>query len=283
MTLPIEHADVRGLSDEAWLEGHKRSISEPVQDGRSWPGFPDEWIQKAFVGSSYEHALQEAWNFHRFAMDASHRWSRWCEARRYLDFGCGWGRIGRFFLREFERGDMAGVDVDPGMIDFCVNAGVPGHHLLAHNGRPLPFSDGQFRLVTAYSVFTHLPEPLFRAWLAELLRITAKDGLIVFTVEPPRFLDFVAGIDSEAPETGWHGALAGSLGSLEDRLRELGERGVTYLPTGGGPHRPPESYGDTVVRPEFIQSAAGRLGKLQSYTDDADKFWQAVAVVRKTR
>jgi SAM-dependent methyltransferase len=281
MTPLIEHEDVRDLSDDSWLERLKRSIAEPVQDGRAWPGFPDESLQKAFVGSAYEHALQEAWNFHRFTLEAAAALSRRCRATRYLDFGCGWGRVGRFFLREFQRGDMAGVDVDPGMVAFCTEAGVPGYHLTASNGRRLPFADESFRLVTAYSVFTHLPEPLFRAWMTELLRLTARGGLIVFTVEPPRFLDFVAGIDPENPESGWHGALAENLGGLEERRRELAERGVTYLPTGGGPHRPAESYGDTVVSPEFIVAAAGRAGRLRKYVDEPNQFWQALAVVQK--
>lgn len=283
MTRPLEHGDVRALGDDAWLEKLKRSITEPVQDGLSWPGFPDESLQKAFVGSSYEHTLQEAWNFHRFTVDAAARWSKSCRSSRYLDFGCGWGRIGRFFLREFERGDMAGVDVDPGVIDFCVGAGVPGHHLAVENGRALPFADGSFRLVTAYSVFTHLPEPLFRWWMAELLRVTAKYGLIVFTVEPPRFLDFIEAIDVEAPETGWHAALAAQRHEFPIKRQELADRGVTYLPTGGGPYRPPESYGDTVVHPRFITATVGRAGVLRSYLDDGERFWQALAVVQKTR
>ena len=282
MVPSIEHSDVRGLSDEAWLERLKRSITEPVQDGRAFPGFPEESLQRAFVGSAYEHALDEAWNFHRFTLEAAAAYARRCRAVRYLDFGCGWGRIGRFFLREFERGDMAGVDVDPGMVEFCTQAKVPGHHLVAENGRKLPFADESFRLITAYSVFTHLPEPLFRDWMGELLRLLGRGGLLVFTVEPPRFLDFVAGIDRENPPSGWHGALAQQLGSVEDRRRELSTRGVTYLPTGGGPHRPPEAYGDTVVLPQFISAAAGRKGKLRRYLDEPEQFWQAVAVVQKT-
>jgi len=277
----LQRADVRALSDQDWVDRHKRSITEPVQDGRAWPGFPDESVQKAFVGSSYEHALQEAWNFHRFTLQAVADFQRRPQAVRYLDFGCGWGRIGRFFLREFERGDMAGVDVDPGMVEFCTAAGVPGHHLVVENGRAMPFADESFRLVTAYSVFTHLPEPLFTAWMRELLRVTCKGGLVVFTVEPPRFLDFVAAIDPAAPESGWHAALAGALGPVEERRRELAKRGATYLPTGGGPHRPPESYGDMVVSPDFISAAAGRAGRLRRYLDDEPQFWQAVAVVQK--
>jgi SAM-dependent methyltransferase len=282
MITPLEHSDIRELAADAWLERLKRSIAEPVQDGRAFPGFPEESLQRAFVGSAYEHALDEAWNFHRFTVEAAATYSRRVRAVRYLDFGCGWGRIGRFFLREFERGDMAGVDVDPDMVEFCNRSGVPGHHLVAENGRRLPFADESFRLVTAYSVFTHLPEALFQAWMAELLRLLGRGGLLVFTAEPPRFLDFVAGIDAQAPESGWHAALAANLGSLEERRRELAQRGVTYLPTGGGPHRPPEAYGDAVVTPAFISAAAGRKGRLRAYVDEPDRFWQAVAVVQKT-
>ena len=281
MTRLIQHADVRDLADEAWLARLKRSIGEPVQEGASWPGFPEESLQKAFVGSAYDHALDEAWNFHQLTLEAMERFRRPCRAARYLDFGCGWGRVGRFFLREFERGDMAGVDVDPDMVRFCTDAGVPGHHLLAENGRRLPFTDASFRLVTAYSVFTHLPEPLFKAWLTELLRITAKGGLLVFTVEPPRFLDFVAAINPEAPDSGWHAALHANLGSLDERRQELARCGVTYLPTGGGPYRPSEAYGDTVVTPGFVNAAVGRTGRLRAYVDAPELFWQAVAIVQR--
>ena len=277
----VQHADVRGLDDVAWLDRHKRSIAEPVQDGRAWPGFPEESLQRAFVGSAYEHALEEAGNFHRYTVAALAAQRRRCRAVRYLDFGCGWGRIGRFFLREFERGDMAGVDVDPAMVALCMQLGVPGVHELAEHDRPLPFADAGFRLVTAYSVFTHLPEALFRRWMDELLRLTAPGGLIVFTVEPPRFLDFVAGIDATAPESGWHAALAANLGSLAARQAELRARGITYLPTSGGPYRPAETYGDTVVTQAFISEVIGRRGVLRSYLDDPNWFWQAVAVVEK--
>ena len=42
---------------------------------------------------------------------------------------------------------------------------------------PLRYEDGQFDLVYAISVFTHLPHDLERAWIDELGRITAPGGL----------------------------------------------------------------------------------------------------------
>lgn len=88
---PVEHADVRNLDDEAWLERLKGSVTEPAQDGLAYPGFPEEWIQRAFVGSAQEHAIQEAYNFHQFVRGAATRHIRNYRGRRHLDFGCGCG------------------------------------------------------------------------------------------------------------------------------------------------------------------------------------------------
>jgi ubiquinone/menaquinone biosynthesis C-methylase UbiE len=283
LNLPVvEHRDVAHLDEDAWYQRHLASVESPVLDGRRYPGFPDESTQKAFVGSAYGAALDEGARFYRYVRAETDARRTRLSGGRYLDFGAGWGRIGRFFLRDFERGDMAGVDVDPSMVAFCREAAVPGHHLTVQQGRPLPFANGAFRLITAYSVFTHLPRPIFEAWMDELLRVTAPGGLIVFTVEPERFLDFVAGIDPSAPESGWHAALYATLGDLETRRRALRADGYTYLATGGGAFRGPEVYGDTVVTPGFVADVVRRNGELLSYVDDPSRFWQAVAVVRRS-
>jgi ubiquinone/menaquinone biosynthesis C-methylase UbiE len=279
----LEHRDIKGLSGEDWLGRLLNSVHQPIQDGRLYPGFPDEGTQKAFVGSAYEDALHEGYRFYQYV--ESHLANRRFKvpAERYLDFGSGWGRISRFFLRDFERGDMASVDVDDGMVSFCQNSAVPGGHFTVGSRSPLPFTDASFRLVTAYSVFTHLPEPLFKHWMLELLRVTAPGGLIAFTIEPERFLEFVETIDPAQPETGWHAALHTNLGSLAARKQELEAKGFTYLPTGGGPYRPPETYGDMVVKPDFIVKSIAGLGDMIAFVDEPQNFWQAVVMVRRHR
>ncbi len=278
----LEHADVRGLSPEHWRARLLASVDAPVQHGRRYPGFPDESTQRSFVGSAFGDALDEAWRFYTHLQPRLDRGGWRGRPGRYLDFGCGWGRIGRFFLREFERGDMAGVDVDPSMIAFCREAAAPGGWFAIDNRQRLPFQDGAFKLVTAYSVFTHLPPDLFGPWMSELLRVTAAGGLIAFTTEPPRFLDFVAGIDTSAPESGWHAALAAQLGDGAARRAELARTGCSFLPTGGGAHRAPDVYGDMVVTPDYISRAAeAGGGRLVEHLDDPGLFWQAVNVVRR--
>lgn len=44
---------------------------------------------------------------------------------------------------------------------------------------PLTFPEGEFDAVYAVSVITHLSEPLAEAWVTELERVLARDGLLL--------------------------------------------------------------------------------------------------------
>jgi SAM-dependent methyltransferase len=278
----LTHDDLRGLAPEVWLARLKRSVDERAQSGLVYPDFPSPEIQRQFVGSAYEEALDEAGKFYAFAQEAmADRGYKACGGQGYLDFGCGWGRIGRFFLRDFDAKDMVGVDIDPGMVAFCAQANLPGRFETIANGQPLPYADGHFRLITAYSVFTHLPPRLFRVWLAELLRVLAPGGQLVFTVEPPRFLTMVEAITPDS-DNAWMAALAVYKDRLPQLRADLANEGIAYLPSGGGDYREPDVYGETVVTPRFVaREAAPHGGEVVRYIDDPAQFWQAAVVIRK--
>jgi SAM-dependent methyltransferase len=278
----LAHEDLRSVDTAAWISRLKRSVAERVQDGLVFPDFPSPEIQRQFVGSTYEDALDEAGAFYGFAQESmGDRAYKQSPGKDYLDFGCGWGRIGRFFLRDFQAPDMVGIDIDPGMVELCAAANLPGRFETVVNGQPLPFADGQFRLITAYSVFTHLPPPLFRAWLAELLRVLAPGGLLVFTVEPPRFLDMVEAIEPDS-DNAWMAALSVFKDRLPQLRQDLAKDGIAYLPSGGGDYRGPDVYGETAVTAKFVaKEAAGHGGEVVRYVDDPARFWQAAVVIRK--
>jgi len=278
----LAHEDLRGLAPEVWLARLKRSVVERAQGGLLYPNFPSAEIQRQFVGSAYEDALDEAGKFYAFTQEAmADRAYPRSPGQGYLDFGCGWGRIGRFFLRDFDAKDMVGVDIDPGMVEFCAGADLPGRFETIVNGQPLPFADGQFRLITAYSVFTHLPPHLFRAWLAELLRVLAPGGQLVFTVEPPRFLDMVEAIEPDS-DNAWMAALSVYKDQLPQLRADLAKEGIAYLASGGGDYREPDVYGETAVTAKFVaKEAAPHGGEVVRYVDDPARFWQAAVVIRK--
>jgi SAM-dependent methyltransferase len=103
---------------------------------------------------------------------------------RWLDFGCGCGRVARH-LSALDGVRISGVDIDEEAIAWCS----------AHLGRgsfstiaptpPTPFADASFDLVYSVSVFTHLDEAAQFAWLAELCRILRPGGLLVVSTHAP--------------------------------------------------------------------------------------------------
>ncbi len=101
---------------------------------------------------------------------------------RALDFGCGCGRVLRHLRPWAQRLELHGCDADRAAVRWTARH--LGFVRVVRNGLapPLPYPDAHFGLVWALSVFTHLPEPLERAWLAELRRILRPGGLLVATL-----------------------------------------------------------------------------------------------------
>src|SRR6266850_951076 len=80
------------------------------------------------------------------------------ECRRLLDFGCGWGRIIRFFLKDVEPSALYGVDPVEDMVSLCRTDNRWCAFEVSPRRPPSRFPDGHFDLIYAYSVFSHLSE-----------------------------------------------------------------------------------------------------------------------------
>jgi SAM-dependent methyltransferase len=96
-----------------------------------------------------------------------------------LDFGCGCGRVTRYW-DEFA-GQVAGSDVNAKAIEWC-----RGNLAFARFERnalepPLAFDAETFDLVYALSVFTHLTDELQLAWRDELRRVLRPGGTLLLT------------------------------------------------------------------------------------------------------
>jgi SAM-dependent methyltransferase len=104
-----------------------------------------------------------------------------------LDFGCGCGRV----LRHFQDlpGQVHGCDRDAGAIEWCQRNLRRGRFVVNAIEPPLPYRDGQFDLVYALSVFTHLPGRLQQAWMSELRRVMAPGGILLLSVHGSAYLD----------------------------------------------------------------------------------------------
>jgi SAM-dependent methyltransferase len=100
---------------------------------------------------------------------------------RFLDFGCGSGRLEQQLVAESQSLEIHGCDIDAKSIEWLrANASPPFHFHLTGEAPPLPFPDEHFDVVVALSVFTHLPWT-WRAWLEELRRVLKPGGIAMLS------------------------------------------------------------------------------------------------------
>lgn len=104
-----------------------------------------------------------------------------------LDFGCGCGRV----IRHFQQlpGELHGCDQDVGAVKWCRRHLQRGTFVVNRLEPPLPYRDGQFDLVYALSVFTHLPETMQRPWIRELRRVLVPRGHLIISLHGAAYLD----------------------------------------------------------------------------------------------
>ena len=115
----------------------------------------------------------------RAAYDAIAAHVSLAEIGSVLDFGCGCGRVTRYW--DTFAGSVSGSDVNAKAVAWCRT------HLsfarFEQNGLapPVAFADESFDLVYALSVFTHLTADLQLAWRDELRRVLRPGGFLLVT------------------------------------------------------------------------------------------------------
>jgi SAM-dependent methyltransferase len=191
-----------------------------------------------------------------------------------LDFGCGWGRMTRFFARDVRPGFLFACDPVEEILDVCQETRVP-----ATLGRcdfvpaRLPF-EADFDLVFAFSVFTHLSEAAHRACLRAIHASLKPGGLLVLTVRPPAYL---AHCDRMRP-------LLESLGP--DYLTELEAPRYLFAPHPAEPGHPQfhggeMTYGETVVTLAYVRRHWASLFDLVDVSLLTEDLHQVVLALRR--
>jgi SAM-dependent methyltransferase len=144
--------------------------------------------------------MLEAWDFAALCLTRFTKSSRFGDPRKVLlDFGTGWGRIARCFLRDIPAEHIVGVDVEPDLVKIC-RATFPGPRFLGCNPLPpLSFRDESVDFIVGYSVFSHLSEAACRAWIAEFARILKPGGMAALTTRGRWFFDYAAALTGTDP------------------------------------------------------------------------------------
>ena len=96
-----------------------------------------------------------------------------------LDFGCGCGRVLRYFHDHPLSCRLYGTDIDRSAIAWCRKNLRFASFNLNPPLPPLSFANASFDLVYAFSVFTHLSEDYQFSWLEELKRVVKPGGILL--------------------------------------------------------------------------------------------------------
>ncbi len=133
---------------------------------------------------------------------------------RWLDFGCGCGRMSRHLAAADTRRRLTGVDVDRTAVSWAARH-LRGRFFAIDDGPPIALPPASFDVAVAISVFTHLPEVRQRLWREELRRLLRPGGFLVATTLAPHLVSMVPNLSPSQSD-------------------ELDRRGFLYAP-GPGP------------------------------------------------
>jgi SAM-dependent methyltransferase len=104
-----------------------------------------------------------------------------------LDFACGYGRALRFLVQTYPAQQIWASDIQDDAVAFVQSQF--GVNAMVSEADPENFQPGKkFQFIWVASLFTHLPDRLFRVWIARLYALLADDGFLAFSVHDEAIL-----------------------------------------------------------------------------------------------
>ena len=226
------------MTDREWFDLLDKSAENKPTDDIELPGFPSEEFQRSTIGNAGPGALVEGQRFYTLIKQYAHRLGVSLDPQEttILDFGCGWGRMTRFFLKDVAAENLHGVDVIPFMIRTCKATISHGNFSVVTAEPPTRFAANSFDIIFAYSVFSHLAENVHIKWIEEFSRLLKPGGILVATTQPRRFIALCESLRDKPPESTWHKSLANSFLDINAAYADYDNGKFLYSATGEDPN-----------------------------------------------
>jgi SAM-dependent methyltransferase len=102
------------------------------------------------------------------------------DARAFLEFAAGYGRLTRHFVQRLSPSTITVSDIDTRGVDFLrKHLGVKGFYSMS---TPEALKHrGEYDMIVAVSLFSHLPHNAWGPWLDRLGRLLTPAGVLLFT------------------------------------------------------------------------------------------------------
>lgn len=279
------------ITDEQWLAANLNPKADYPQLDFRIPDLPSEEVQVRFTGACGLVNLQQAFDFYRFVLQHMPK----VETGRYciLDFGGGWGRITRFFLREYGADRLALVDCLTDAVDTARSLNPPFQVFHTDVQPPLPFDRGSIGCCIAFSVFSHLSQSALEGWLRHLGELLAPGGTLIFTTRGMQQIHWIRRLRRRTPLNSVRTLLGFSRNEHDDNLLKLlphpdeieqryqkGE--FQFYPTGGGGELSENFYGETWIPETWLKERHRALGfSFCEFFTEFDTVNQCVFVLQK--
>lgn len=267
----------RDVTEDEWLHVNTTAASKFAA---VLPSLPAENVQVQFVGKAGDEALVEAHTLARAFKDLYREYvGPFMQSTRVLDYGCGWGRITRFFLNDVAAENLWGIDCNEEVIAFCRESNPWSRFELNDPMPPTDLPTDQFDLVFSYSVFTHLREDVHSAWLDELGRLVKPGGLLILTVRPRHFISYCATLTAvsdrshEPPD-----ALVGLFADPERALADYDCGRFVFVPYRYSSYG--EWCGEACISRAYVEGEWTSRFELLDFIEDPDRFMQNLVVLR---
>jgi len=256
------------ISDEQWLELLLDPQMAREEMGLDLPGLPPDDIQRSFTSLAGRPNLEQALAFYQY-IKSQHPLS---EHMRVMDFGAGWGRIARFFLKDLDRSNLYTVEPAPNAIELQKQTGLNCRIIHSNPLPPIPDIAGErFDIIYSFSVFSHLSEDYFTRWMRYFSEILSPDGTIVFTTRGRRWLGHIEDTRYKPEVFGDYAEIRRSLDDQQHLFYR--DRPLDSRPLSG------EWYGEAFV-PRGYLAASHPEFEVIDFKEDHPKIFQTIATLR---
>lgn len=201
------------LMDEKVAMRRVENLSEFPNEGHDEHGIaiPPGWLRQRSVG--HVNASSFIKSSHTFAAQLRDTVRGYetniAQAERILDFGCGCGRLIRA-LPLVTSAHLYGCDSDKHAAMWC-RSHLLGEFYQNSEFPPLPWRDGNFDMIYAISVLTHMDETHQNVWLVEWRRILKPGGLLLASFRRPQTMSEKEATERSggiySTQTGYHSGL----------------------------------------------------------------------------
>jgi 2-polyprenyl-3-methyl-5-hydroxy-6-metoxy-1,4-benzoquinol methylase len=244
-----------GASDEFWFWLFTDGYDQHAAVRELLPGMPDTQTQLNFTGRSGHAALSDAFSIYQLIKNISHQYARdVSDAQAILDFGCGWGRIIRFFSKDLDESKIYGVDCYDEMIELCRSQNLRANFQVISPMPPMNFPEHMFDLIYLYSVFSHLSEETHLSWIREFDRILNPGGIVIASTRPRSFIEHCAKTAKKKNVAVWELGPSLSFANYQDALRDYDAGKFIHCPTGGPGVLDKSFFGETCIPKQYAET-----------------------------